>query len=220
MTRKLLTGFPIRWKDENHEREHHFEELEGLLWYVNKINGDRVELISEDGCYTTTTDISTVEPDATAHDLYGSHFLDCACSQVRDGASFSVDLKKKTFRLGKDILIDEGKSGYPLGFKNTDTETAMEEIKTRYRQYRHSIPGEKDSRKPSRYFKALQETELSDEDMLYGIRRNTAQLQLELYLLIQIINGTLKWEEPAFNREHWFWQCPEDKDLIILKEWF
>ena len=57
---------------------------------------------------------------------------------------------------------------------------------------------------------------MSDEDMLYGQRRDRAQAELELYLLCQILNG-LKWNPETMGR--WFWQSKQDKDLVILRQW-
>ena len=42
-----------------------------------------------------------------------------------------------------------------------------------------------------RYFRALPEHELSEEDMLYGQHRDITQLRLELFILIAIIQNTL-----------------------------
>ena len=63
---------------------------------------------------------------------------------------------------------------------------------------------------------ALPERNLSDDDMLFGEGRDKAQIELELYILCQIING-LKWNPERMGR--WFWQSKVDKDLVILKSW-
>ena len=55
-----------------------------------------------------------------------------------------------------------------------------------------------------------------DEDMLYGKRRDPAQIELELYILCQVLLG-MEWNEALMGK--WFWQSKEDKDLVILKQW-
>ena len=52
--------------------------------------------------------------------------------------------------------------------------------------------------------------------MLYGERRDKAQIELELYILCQILNG-LEWHPETMGR--WFWQSKTDKDLILLRQW-
>ncbi|MCS2382951.1 hypothetical protein NXY25_04055 [Bacteroides thetaiotaomicron] len=89
----------------------------------------------------------------------------------------------------------------------------MEEL---YRRYKHSVPSERSESKPCRYFKALQEKDLDDGDMLYGERRDKAQAELELYLLCQILGG-FRWNPKTMG--HWFWQSRTDRDLVILREW-
>ncbi|MCD0223073.1 MULTISPECIES: hypothetical protein [Bacteroides] len=78
------------------------------------------------------------------------------------------------------------------------------------------MPSERSESKPCRYFKALQEKDLDDGDMLYGERRDKAQAELELYLLCQILGG-FRWNPKTMG--HWFWQSRTDRDLVILREW-
>ena len=52
--------------------------------------------------------------------------------------------------------------------------------------------------------------------MMYGERRDKAQIRLELYVLCLLING-LKWDSGKMG--NWFWQSETDKDLVILKKW-
>lgn len=85
-----------------------------------------------------------------------------------------------------------------------------------YRRYKHSIPSERSESTSRRYFMALPERELSDDDMLYGERRDKSQIELELFILSQLLGG-FKWNPEKFGR--WFWQSKEDKDLVILRQW-
>lgn len=89
----------------------------------------------------------------------------------------------------------------------------MEEL---YHRYKHSIPSERSESTPRRYFMALPERELSDDDMLYGARRDKSQIELELFILCQLLGG-FNWNPEKFG--WWFWQSKEDKELIILRQW-
>lgn len=89
-------------------------------------------------------------------------------------------------------------------------------IEQRYKAYKHSVPSERSESHRRYYFKALPEKELSDEDMMYGERREVARCKLELYVLMQLLRGNLAWE----NRwGTWFWRSENDRDLIILRDW-
>lgn len=54
------------------------------------------------------------------------------------------------------------------------------------------------------------------EDMLFGVGRDIAQVELELYILCQIILG-IGWDANKMGK--WFWQSNKDRDLVILKNW-
>lgn len=139
-----------------------------------------------------------------------------AIKAVEDGAKFKVDFQSRSLKLnGKYIIQDikyEGELGVPLNNQN-DFFTKMEEL---YQRYKHSVPSERSESKSRRYFTALPEKSLSDEAMLYGERRDIAQVELELYLLCQILGG-LKWDEETMGK--WFWQSKNDNDLVILRSW-
>lgn len=87
----------------------------------------------------------------------------------------------------------------------TDVET-LEEL---YAIYKHSIPSEKTMSRTPR-FKALPESELSDEDMLYGVSREQAEKDLE--------KGLQGFAIPK-DAGSWFWQSPNDRDLVVLRSW-
>ena len=52
--------------------------------------------------------------------------------------------------------------------------------------------------------------------MLYGKRRDPAQIELELYILCPVLLG-MEWNEERMGK--WFWKSKDDKDLVILKQW-
>ena len=84
-----------------------------------------------------------------------------------------------------------------------------ETIEELYAIYKHSIPSEKTMSRTAR-FKALPESELSDEDMLYGVPREQAEKDLE-----QALKGFALPEGAG----SWFWQSPQDRDLVVLNSW-
>ena len=126
--------------------------------------------------------------------------------RVESGAKFRISLEKRTLHInGKSVDFDE----------DIDTDFSFEKLENLYRRYKHSLPGERDQVKKS-YFLALNEEDLSDEDILYGERRQIAKFRLELYVLCAIISGALKWDE---SWGKWFWQSQNDKSLVVLRSW-
>lgn len=86
------------------------------------------------------------------------------------------------------------------------TTAALEAL---YATYKHSIPSEKTMGRVPR-FKALPESELSDDDMLYGVEREQAEEQLE-----QALHGFTMPDDSGT----WFWQSKQDPDLVVLRSW-
>ena len=84
-----------------------------------------------------------------------------------------------------------------------------ETVELLYDTYKHSIPSEKTMGRVPR-FKALDESELSDDDMLYGVPREEAERALE-----KAMRG-FRMPEDAGS---WFWQSKKDKDLVVLRSW-
>lgn len=144
------------------------------------------------------------------------NLFDKAFFAVMDGAKFSVDLKTRTLKVGGEVLVENGKTDIPIGGVVDTPEMFLYNVEDNYRLYKHSVPSERSESKRKRYFIALPERELSDEDMLYGMPRDVAQAQLELYILCQLLLG-MQWQE---GWGKWFWQSPNDKDLVLLREWF
>ena len=134
---------------------------------------------------------------------------------VEAGARFMVDFQTRSLKVDGKYVIQDGSYEGDLGVPNCSKEEFLSKVEELYSRYKHSIPSERSESTSRHYFMALPESELSDEDMLYGCRRDIAQIELELYILCQIING-LKWSD-AMGR--WFWQSKEDKELVILRQW-
>ena len=138
-----------------------------------------------------------------------------AIAKVQNGAKFHIDFQQRSLKIDGKYVIKNGEYEGELGLEaSLDPLLTITQL---FLRYQHSLPSEKSDNKRYRYFNALPEHELTDDDMLYGEPRETAQIKLELYVLIMILNGSLKWDE--FAKDKWFWQSPNVKDLIILKEW-
>lgn len=135
---------------------------------------------------------------------------------VENGARFKVDFQTGSLKVnGKYVIRDSSYEGV-LGAPHCSEEEFFSKVEELYRRYKHSIPSERSESTSRRYFMALPERELSDDDMLYGERRDKSQIELELFILCQLLGG-FKWNPEKFGR--WFWQSQEDKDLVILRQW-
>lgn len=137
-----------------------------------------------------------------------------SCQAIEQGAKFTINFHNRTFRIGKKYIIKNSEYQGDLGVsKCNDWQEFLSTVESLYIKYKYSIPSQYSESKKSIYFKALPESELEDEDMMFGIGRDIARLQLEFYILCQIIQG-LEWGE---SDSKWFWQSSKDSDLIILK---
>ena len=133
---------------------------------------------------------------------------------VENGAKFTINFQKRTCRVnGKVVMSEEDKPKYT---PYLTPEVVFVGIEQRYAAYKHSVPSERSESHRRYYFKALSEKELSDEDMMYGDRREVARCRLEVYVLFCIILGRLTWNHSWGT---WFWRSKYDNDLIILRDW-
>ena len=139
-----------------------------------------------------------------------------AIQAVENGASFKVDFQSRSLKLDGKFVIQDGKYEGDLGVSSCNENEFFTTVEELYYRYKHSVPSERSESKSYRYFTALPEKSLNDDAMLYGERRDKAQIELELYILCQIING-FKWNFETMGK--WFWQSKADKDLVILKNW-
>ena len=141
-----------------------------------------------------------------------------AQEKVHNGSTFRIDFIKRNLLIDNKYIIKEGKYEGNLGVDTSmPVNSLIENIEEYYMQYRHSVPSARSESKYRKYFRALPEHKLDEQDMLYGENREIAQLRLELYILISIMNGDLVWDE--FAKDKWFWQSPTQPSLVILKQW-
>ena len=129
-----------------------------------------------------------------------------------------IDLANKTIKVGKQVVL-ENKELKQHKIKVGDDAYVFEDlinekldIDALYKQYKYSIPSERDGGK--HYFKALSANELSDAQLVIGMNRLEARVRLEAYIALAAVKGIEVWP----NEKHWYWQG-KDKDLVILKQY-
>lgn len=137
-------------------------------------------------------------------------------NEVKNGAKFTVNFQKRTCRVNGKVVVNDMQYDGSLGICPSTEEEMISNIEQLYQEYKHSVPSERSESHRNYYFRALPEKELSDEDMMYGERREVARCRLELYVLFCIILSRLTWN-PSWGS--WFWCSEKDKDLIILRDW-
>jgi hypothetical protein len=139
-----------------------------------------------------------------------------AIRAVDDGANFKVGFQSRSLTLNGKHIIKDGRYEGELGVPVCSGNGFFLNVEGLYHRYKHSVPSERSESKGRRYFTALPEKSLSDEAMLYGERRDKAQIELELYVLCRILSGWI-WDAETMGK--WFWQSRKDKDLVILRSW-
>lgn len=140
--------------------------------------------------------------------------------RVENGKRFHIDFQQRTMKIGQDKLIDKGKYDISqvLYDKNFDSPQAiLDKVRELYIAYKFSLPSERSDKKRKKYFKALPIEELTDEQLIYGTRREIAQYMLESFILCAIINGDFVWDDEIHGK--WFYQDNIERDLVILKNW-
>ena len=139
-----------------------------------------------------------------------------AISAVENGAKFKINFQERSLKIDGKYIIENGVYEGELGVAKADERECLSEVEMLYQRYKHSVPSERSESKARQYFRTLSELDLSDDDMMFGERRDKAQIELELYFLCQIILG-FQWNAETMG--NWFWQSGNDKDLVILKDW-
>ena len=140
--------------------------------------------------------------------------------QVENGERFYIDFEQRTMKIGQAKVIDKGEYDtsqvlYDVKFENP--QALLDKVRELYIAYKFSLPSERSDKKRKRYFKALPIDELTDEQLIYGARREVAQHMLEAFILCAIINGDFVWNDEIHGK--WFYQDKIEKDLVILKNW-
>ena len=140
--------------------------------------------------------------------------------QVESGERFYIDFEKRTMKIGQNKMIDSGEydtSQVLYSKEICSPQALLDTVREMYRTYKYSLPSERSAKKHKKYFKALPIEELTDEQLIYGARREVAQYMLEAFILCAIINGSFVWDEEIHGK--WFYQDKLDSDLVILRSW-
>ena len=143
----------------------------------------------------------------TGDDISGYLTLGCMQNAMRTSKAAYETLVRSLF--GRSLgQAPVSKPSEPVPV-TTPLPVCAETIEQLYDVYKHSIPSERTMHRVSR-FKALPESELSDDDMLYGVPREEAERALEKALRGFAMPDTAG---------SWFWQSENDPDLVVLKSW-
>lgn len=140
--------------------------------------------------------------------------------RVENGDRFHINFEERTMKVGQDKIIDNGEydTTQVLYDERFDSSRALlDKVRELYIVYKFSLPSERSDKKRKKYFKALPIDELTDEQLLYGARREVAQYMLEAFILCVILNGDFVWDDKIHGK--WFFQDKIEKDLVILKKW-
>ena len=140
--------------------------------------------------------------------------------RVENGERFHIDFEKRTIKIGQDKVIDNGEYDTSQTLYDVEFEsprTLLDKARELYIAYKFSLPSERSDKKRRKYFKALPIEELTDEQLIYGTRREIAQYMLEAFILCAILNGDFVWDDEVHGK--WFYQDKIEKDLVILKNW-
>ena len=140
--------------------------------------------------------------------------------RVENGERFHINFEKRTMKVGQDKVIDNGEydtSQVLYDEKFDNSRTLLDKVRELYIAYKISLPSERSDKKRKKCFKALPIDELTDEQLIYGTRREVAQYILEAFILCAILNGDFVWDDKIHGK--WFYQDEIEKDLVILKNW-
>lgn len=96
-------------------------------------------------------------------------------NKVKCGSKFHIDFQKRTLKIDGKYVIKQGEYDGELGLPVFDDPLTI--ITQLFVRYQHSLPSERSDHKRRKYFNALSEHQLSDEDMLYGEPREVAQIK-------------------------------------------
>ena len=140
--------------------------------------------------------------------------------RVENGERFYINFEQRTMKIGQDKIIDNGEydtTQVLYDEKVDNARTLLDKVRELYIAYKFSLPSERSDKKRKKYFKALHIEELTDEQLIYGKRREIAQYMLEAFILCAILNGDFIWNDEIHGK--WFYQDKLEQDLVILKNW-
>lgn len=137
---------------------------------------------------------------------------------AEQGKSINIDLKNKTAKVGREVLIDSGEySGELIGDLPKDPWELADDL---FWNYYVSVP--EYNRHPARdYFDAKESKrnreKLTVQELINGEPRHVAKARLEGFILCAVLAGLMKWN-PLYG--NWFWKSGKYESFVLLKEWF
>lgn len=139
--------------------------------------------------------------------------------KIQGGARFSIDFEHRSLRVNGKLFIKNGISDYHITSLLCGGDISG--LERYYNSYRHSIPSERSRSRRKTYFQALDEKDLSDYDMMWGLHREECRFMLEYAILAGIITECITWEHFKDDnpKTGWFWQSSQFPSFIILKKW-
>lgn len=133
-----------------------------------------------------------------------------------EGMRVSIDLERRNLRIGRRMIVREGRYEGALGVAPASPSRFFSVIERLYGLYIRSVPSGHDNGIRRHIFKAPAAHELDDESMLYGESRSVAGAALELYILCQSLLG-FRWDSDTMGR--WYWRSSVHPDLVVLRRW-
>lgn len=139
---------------------------------------------------------------------------DTLVDAVENGSSFKVDLKSKSLKIGKKVVINGGKyEGELIGDLPCDPWEMADKL---FIRYYISRPGAWAEKKKS-YFKAKPYEEMNEFELAGGEPRLVAQAKLEGFILCAVLAGLIKWDDRFGS---WFRKSQKYPQFVLLKEMF
>lgn len=140
---------------------------------------------------------------------------------ANEGKPVKVDFKAKSIKVGEVFVMTDGhltdkEMDFGAFAADVISKDVVEQMEYVYGLYKHSIPTEKSDNDRHPHFKALDASELSDDDWVHGLKRDLLKAVLESFVLCAYVHGLL---DGLFDGKY-FWQSEKDKDLVILADWF
>jgi hypothetical protein len=126
------------------------------------------------------------------------------------GEPVFIDLKKKTAWVKGAKIISDGKNETSLPLLEDEPPDFFSRTEELYNEYEHSYFDR--SYKPSKYFKKPEQKLDTWQGQL--IPRSVAKIRLEAWILLNALSGKTQLPEGQ-----WYWQSPNDRDLVLLKNW-
>jgi len=132
---------------------------------------------------------------------------------VTDNCKFRISFEHRT------LIIDHHKVELPTDeFLDWSIDELVGELQYLFDGYYNSVPSERTDHQRHTYFVSLPLSQLSDDDMVTGLLREQAQFALELFFLLNIVNGKFL-DFPFRSDKDFFWQPSPNHPLIVHRSW-